>query len=101
MSIDSVQSIHDIEMSRKLIESEYFFGNKPDMKNKLPNIRFSRYPGRKDNYKMYSRLDGSHETLFPRMLSKNKSVVGSVEFHRIPGRAEHLQNLARRKVQKP
>ena len=91
----------NIDAFRSILQSEYFFGNKPELKQSLPNILFSKIPGRKDKHQMYSQLDGSHETLFPKMLSKNVSIVGNLDLDKIPGRSEHGLNMARRKVQNP
>ena len=50
---------------------------------------------------MYSNIDASHEVLFPKMLSRNSSVVGNVEFDKALGRGEHGINIAKRKIPRP
>jgi hypothetical protein len=56
------------------LQSEYFFENKPDIKNKLPVIQFDKVLGRVSNNESHSKIDGTIETLFPEFLSSNKKL---------------------------
>lgn len=47
---------------------------------------------------MYNEIDGTYATLFPEALSTNSKIHRNISFDKIPGRAEHGNNLHARKV---
>ena len=49
---------------------------------------------------MYNELNGTYDLLFPSSLSSHSKIVKNISFDKIPGRAEHGQNMLARKVQK-
>ena len=51
---------------KNLIQSEYFFDNKPrDVEKNVPKIDFDKVTGRKRNDESYQTCDGTYDSLFP------------------------------------
>ena len=56
---------YELQKKKEFLNSEYFFENNPDVKNKLPNIQFEKIMGRVSNNQSHCQIDGTIETLFP------------------------------------
>jgi hypothetical protein len=65
---------YELQKKKEFLNSEYFFENKPDVKNKLPIIQFEKVLGRVSNNESHCKIDGTIETLFPEFLSSNKKL---------------------------
>ena len=87
------KSISKLEHNKSKVESEYFFGGKPEVTEKVPTIQFDKVLPRKHTYSMYHKLDGTHQSLFPNAYSANSKIVQNIQFDKITGRYEHGINL--------
>lgn len=96
-----VQSVKQLEKQRKLLQSEYFLDNRPELKNLSPAPSFIKMSQRKSwaiKQDFYMKFDNDHDSLFPKSYSKNRIRQHNISFEKATGRYDDESSHSKRKV---